>query len=1065
MALTPELLEKVRHPLEHASNEEHLDKTIKGLVEEGLAGERDPAKKELLRELKIVFLTWDESDLAERRRKIGSALELVTALEKMAGVAKSKPKEKLHGEGELPAVFEPPKPKLHGEGELPAVVEPQPTQKRPAISVVPPPKPVPKWLASADSGSDGDEGDDDDDDDEVTPNTPIPMPDIDPAEASGAGILPAVVAPSGQPGAAGEGGRRRRRRGGRRRRKGQDGEPGAPAAAGSASAGPSAPQRPPRSDEREVTRPNMRLPKSPSPRASSEPAPHPEAGPIRILAADPPLPLREGAGPRPVVRPGDEPLPENTDEGMVIAIEGSLARDLEPLPSTRSSAPPPPRIDDVRAALARLSSPASEVKGVGPKIGEMLASLNMKTVEDLLFDVPRSYQDRGKLTKIGKLEAGRIETVTGTVKSRASVRFGLRPGFEVIVEDETGWIRAKWFHVHRGMEERFPVGAKVIFAGKFEKYRDKLEVTHPEIEVIDEVQPEAEGARGAGGEAPGNDAGPESFARVQPVYPLTEGLAQKVRRKIQNEVVAGWGKDVPPSTPYWARQKRGLMAPSEALTRVHEPEAGDDAVAFQEGKSPWHRSLAYDELFSLQVGLALRRRAAGRERAPRLKITHALIARLAALLPFPLTDAQERVLAEIKRDLLMQRPMHRLLQGDVGSGKTIVALMAALVPIENRMQVAFMAPTEILAEQHYDYVRNTLERIGVHATLLLGGMPKAAKDEATKRIANGDADIVVGTHALLAENVQFKNLALCIIDEQHRFGVIQRAQLKQKGQAPHVLIMTATPIPRTLALTELGDLDVSVIDRMPAGRSPVETRVCGDEERSVVYAQVRSDVSAGRQAYIVYPTVEGAEDDTSVAGVTEGQKRLQRDVFPEFRVGIVHGRMTREEKEGVMTRFKNGAVDILAATTVVEVGIDVPNATVMVVEHAERFGMSQLHQLRGRVGRGAAKSRAFFMLGAGVQEDARERVGVLERTTDGFEVAQADLDNRGEGDVTGTKQSGLPPFRMADPLRDLDLLIMAREDAFSMVNADPKLREPEHRIVQEVVRHRWRGRLNLTDTG
>jgi ATP-dependent DNA helicase RecG len=323
----------------------------------------------------------------------------------------------------------------------------------------------------------------------------------------------------------------------------------------------------------------------------------------------------------------------------------------------------------------------------------------------------------------------------------------------------------------------------------------------------------------------------------------------------------------------------------------------------------------------------------------------------------------------------------------------------------------------------------------------------------------------VGTHALLSEGFAMKHLALAIVDEQHRFGVMQRAALKQKGQSPHVLIMTATPIPRTLALTEFGDLDVSVIDRMPTGRLPVETRVCGEEERSVVYAQVRSDVSAGRQAYIVFPTIEGAEDDASVASVVDGQKKLQRDVFPEFRVGLLHGRMTREEKDGVMTRFKNGAVDILAATTVVEVGIDIANATVMVVEHAERFGMAQLHQLRGRVGRGAAKSRAYFMLGVGAGEEARERVGVLERTGDGFEVAQADLDQRGPGDIAGTKQAGLPPFRMADPLRDLDLMVQAREDAFAMVNADPKLREPEHRIVQEVVRHRWRGRLNLTDTG
>jgi ATP-dependent DNA helicase RecG len=688
---------------------------------------------------------------------------------------------------------------------------------------------------------------------------------------------------------------------------------------------------------------------------------------------------------------------------------------------------------------------------VGPKIAEMFAEAGIRTVEDLLLDLPRAYQDRSKLKKISELVPGSTSTVMGTIKSRGSARVGGRPGFEMIVSDETGEVRAKWFHAHRGMDARFPVGARVIFAGKFERFKDKLESVHPEIEVLDE-----------------EDA-PEAFARVMPVYPLTEGLGQKTRRNLAATVVEEHAKDVVPAAPYWARQKRSLAPLGEALTRLSAPTADDDVTALSERTTPWHRALAYDELFALQVGLALRRRQGQKDRAPQLKIVHNLIAKLAAFLPYPLTDAQERVLAEIKRDLMTTRPMHRLLQGDVGSGKTVVALMAALVAIENRHQVALMAPTEILAEQHYLFVKSTLERLGVKAALLVGSGKKGERDEVLKRVAHGDVDLVVGTHTLIQEGVQFRQLSLAIIDEQHRFGVTQRQALKAKGSGPkstvpHVLIMTATPIPRTLALTEFGDLDVSVIDRMPPGRSPVETRVAGEEERSMIYAQIRSDVSAGRQAFIVFPIVEGNSDQT-VADAVTGQKKLQRDVFPEFRVGLLHGQMGREEKEGVMTRFKNGAVDILATTTVVEVGIDVPNATVMLVEHAERFGLAQLHQLRGRVGRGGAKSRAFFMIAAGAPEDARDRIAILERTGDGFEVAEADLELRGPGDLAGTRQAGMPAFRNADPLRDMELMVMAREDAFAMVAADPKMREPEHRVVHEVVKHRWKGRLNLADVG
>ncbi len=778
--------------------------------------------------------------------------------------------------------------------------------------------------------------------------------------------------------------------------------------------------------------------------------------------AEPPIPARTmRPHGRPVVRPGDRPQPLGVDEeGTPVADlldAGAVLAGPEPgAPAGRSPLPSDPgparRLDDVRSALKTLSQSVTEAPGVGPKTAELLGELGVRTLEDALFDLPRGYQDRSRLRKISELVPGRLDTVQGTIRSRGTIRLGMRQGFEVIVEDQTGAVRAKWFHAHRGMESRFEEGARVVFAGRFDRPRVKsgaselLEVVHPEIEVLDE------------------EDGPESFARITPVYALTEGLGQKTRRKIQEGIVERWASLVPPAAPFWVRQKRDLAAPAEALAAAHVPAAGEEVQSLSEGRSRWHRSLAYDELFALQVGLLLRKRQGARDRAPQLKVLHGLVARLAGMLPYPLTDAQERVLAEIKRDLLSPRPMHRLLQGDVGSGKTVVALMVALIAVENRTQVALMAPTEILAEQHYLFAKGTVERLGVRCALLTGGLPKGTREESIRRIAAGEVDLVLGTHSLIQEGVQFRNLSLAIVDEQHRFGVVQRAALKQKGTQPHVLIMTATPIPRTLALTEFGDLDLSVIDRLPPDRRTVETRVCGEEERSMVYAQVRSDVSTGRQAFVVYPTIDGDEAATA-AGVVEGQKKLQRDVFPEFRVGLLHGRMTREEKEGTMTRFKAGAIDILAATTVVEVGVDVQNATVMVVEHAERFGLAPLHQLRGRVGRGAAKSRAFFMVAREAADEARERLELLERTSDGFEVALADLDRRGAGDVAGSRQSGMPPFRLADPQRDLDLLELAREDAGQMLSIDSKLREPEHRLVHEVVKHRWKGRLNLSDVG
>ena len=551
-----------------------------------------------------------------------------------------------------------------------------------------------------------------------------------------------------------------------------------------------------------------------------------------------------------------------------------------------------------------------------------------------------------------------------------------------------------------------------------------------------------------------------NFGRILPVYPLTEGLHQKSLRKIMKEIVECYATQVIEAIPAEVVKRQELLPLDQALCQVHFPESDADLRMLEQAASPGHRTLVFDDFFYLELGMALKRRGIALEEGIAFKVTHRYTREIVRLLPFQLTAAQRRVLSEIKEDLIAPHPMHRLVQGDVGSGKTIVALMAALVAVENDYQVAIMAPTELLAEQHYLTIHGWCEQVGVKAVLVTSASLRGKKGaEPLAEISEGRAQIVIGTHAVIQERVEFHRLGLGIIDEQHRFGVLQRGLLKKKGRNPDILVMTATPIPRTLAMTVFGDLSLSVIDELPPGRTPIETIIRSETQREQVYRLIRDEIAAGRQAYVVYPLVEESEK-SELKAATQMEEQLRREVFPDLRIGLLHGRLKPEEKEAVMRSFKEREMDILVATTVIEVGIDVPNATIMLVEHAERFGLSQLHQLRGRVGRGSARSRCILLAGPKRTEEARRRLQVMVETGDGFLIAEADLKIRGPGDFLGVRQAGLPDFRVGNILRDGRILEEARKEAFSLVEAHSDLNAIHPRLMAELAR-RWEGRLEL----
>jgi ATP-dependent DNA helicase RecG len=740
------------------------------------------------------------------------------------------------------------------------------------------------------------------------------------------------------------------------------------------------------------------------------------------------------------LKPGDEVLIEVSDG------KGILSRAV--------SLPDPGYGNMVRSAINRknLETSIRFVRGVGPKMADLLAKKGITTVEDALYLLPNRYEDRRKLRTIAELRPGCTEIFSAVVRSAESVTGkGGRRFFEALVEDDSGAIVMKWFNFNpRYMKGMWKAGKRGIFTGEIVQYGSRREIHHPEADWLDD-----------GADLAAIMAGdPVNFGRTVPVYPLTEGLQQKALRKVLKSVVDSYASSIESFVPSAVRERCSLMFLSDALREVHFPGNEVDITPLNGRATRAHRTLTFDEFFFLQLGLALKRRGNSLEEGIPFRVTHKYTRPLLKTLPFALTAAQKRVLTEIKEDMAASHPMYRLVQGDVGSGKTIVALLAALLAVENDCQTAIMTPTEILAEQHYLTIRRSCEHLGIPVILFTSGVSGKERAAALKAIASGEVKIVVGTHAVIQEKVEFERLGLGIIDEQHRFGVLQRGFLKKKGLNPHILVMTATPIPRTLAMTVYGDLCLSVIDEIPPGRSPVATKVCSEAQRSRVYRMIRDEVRSGRQAYLIYPLVEESEKSELKAAVAMAD-HLSTEIFPELRIGLLHGRLKPEEKEAVMRSFTAGEIDILVATTVIEVGIDVPNATIMVVEHAERFGLSQLHQLRGRVGRGAGRSCCILLSEGKLTAEAERRLRVMEETTDGFRIAEADLEVRGPGDFLGTRQAGLPDFRVANILRDGRILEEARSEAFTIVERDPTLSSAENTILRDELLRRWGGRLEL----
>ena len=699
----------------------------------------------------------------------------------------------------------------------------------------------------------------------------------------------------------------------------------------------------------------------------------------------------------------------------------------------------------------RLDTPIQYCKGIGPKRAEMLQKLGISTIEDALAYLPWRYEDRGNLKKIGRLSYGSYETVSGEVVSAevVSTKRQRVKIFELLITDKSGMLIGSWFN-QAFMQKMFRKGQKVILSGivKANPYKGGLpQIDNPDYEIMDDTEPDSLIHTG----------------RTVPIYRTTAGLSVRYLRSMMKAALDSCGASVHEMLPEEIVKKYSLMPVPDAYFEVHFPSQEKDIARLNRGMSPAHRRLSFEELFVLELGLALRKRGTiAEKKGISFKPLDSLETALRKSLPYTLTRAQERVIAEIKRDMIAERPMNRLVQGDVGCGKTVVALVASLLAVENGYQACIMAPTEILAEQHYKNMSALAGPLGLTVRSLTGSHRKKEKEAILAEIESGSAQIVVGTHALIEAQVKFKRLGLAVIDEQHRFGVLQRSTLTSKGYEPDVLVMTATPIPRTLALTVYGDLDVSVIDEMPAGRSPVITRLFFESKRAEAYQFIESELAKGRQVYVVYPLVEETEK-SDLKAATEMAAHMQKDIFPNWKVGLLHGRMKGQEKERVMTSFKAGDIQILVSTTVIEVGVDVPNATVMVIEHPERFGLAQLHQLRGRVGRGGHQSYCILMGPRMFVEEARERLTAFSRTNDGFKIAEEDLRLRGPGEFFGTRQSGLPDLRAANIIRDADLVEQARSEAFDLIQKDPVL--AGFPALRELVRRKWQGKLGLINVG
>jgi ATP-dependent DNA helicase RecG len=701
-----------------------------------------------------------------------------------------------------------------------------------------------------------------------------------------------------------------------------------------------------------------------------------------------------------------------------------------------------------------LDTPLQYLKGVGPRRAADLQRVGLATVEDLLYRFPIRYEDRGAFETIASLRPGVSASVIGEVVS-SGIRPTRRPHFrifEMLVRDATGSLRAVFFN-QAFLKDVFHPHQRVILFGKLELTSHGLQLQNPQYEILRQ-EADAEGAPGQ----PEDDT--LHTGRIVPIYEKTGTLTPKMQRAIVHQAVSQLPGEVPDPLPGDVRRRQQLIDRRTALMDVHFPPAGTPVDELNGFRSPAQRRLIFEEFFLFQLGLVLRRRRSDAERKPRsIVVTDDIRESARRVLPFRLTGDQKTVIGEIVADMKRPQPMNRLLQGDVGSGKTIVALMAALVAMENGFQVAFMAPTEILAEQHFITIRKLLEAARFRIALLTGATPAKKRREVQAELSGGSVHLAVGTHALVQDPVGFRELGLVIIDEQHRFGVLQRATLRAKGLHPDVLVMTATPIPRTLALTTYGDLDVSIMREMPPGRFPIRTIAKPESRRDEIYEFLRKQIDAGRQVYVIYPLVEESEK-VDLKAATEMADHLAQDVFPAYRVALLHGRLKQDAKERVMGAFGRGEFDILVSTTVVEVGVDVSNAAVMLVEHAERFGLSQLHQLRGRVGRGPHQSYCILLYQYPLTDQGRARLKALTETTDGFAIAERDLELRGPGDFFGTRQSGMPTLRVGDLVRDHQLMEDARREAVAALD---DVRQAE--TLSAFVRTSWEQRFGLVGIG
>jgi len=721
-----------------------------------------------------------------------------------------------------------------------------------------------------------------------------------------------------------------------------------------------------------------------------------------------------------------------------------------------------------------LTTPVQYLKGVGPRIADLLATKGIHVVEDLLYYLPFRYEDRLNPRGIAELREGEMASVIAEVRNSGLFRTKRMPIFQMTAAQGRAGLTCIWFN-GTYLKDRFKPGQTVALYGRVERStfgRGGLQIIQPQFEVLADPDDDAEAQA----------ANSLEIGRIVPIYEsaadrrLTSKWFRRIVRGALEQVVPdGSGENSLPETlPPAIRSRMALLSRTEALWRVHWPEPEADFSALQAARTPAHRRMIFEELFFLELGLELKRKTMRAQPGIAFEVTENVRAALKKILPFHPTDAQKKVLKEIAENMQQPIPMRRLLQGDVGSGKTIIALQAAIIAIENGYQVALMAPTEILATQHYLSARRILEPAGYRIVLLTGSLEEERKRDTRRHIARGDVQLVIGTHALIEEKVEFAKLGLVIVDEQHRFGVLQRFKLMKKvpenaaernDAEPDTLVMTATPIPRTLALTLYGDLDISILDELPPGRSAIVTRRVSDERSTEVWAFLRKQVAAGRQAYVVYPVIDESET-LDVKAATKMYNELSKRILPDLRVGLLHGRLDADEKDAVMRRFQRGDLDVLVATTVIEVGVDVPNANLMIVEHAERFGLSQLHQLRGRIGRGPAKSFCVLMTGGKVSEEGEQRLDAMVRTTNGFEIAELDLQLRGPGEFFGTRQAGMPSFRVANLLRDRDILEQAKSEAALVASApNAEITAEELSRTLHYLRSHWQRRYGLIEAG